>query len=177
MSVFRFRIRHTFSEIEHALRNNKSLNENKIEANLGMFTLMTLLAALQGQGTILLSWLNRMKLVRFMNDWIQLRRDIRVQLRANNITTHDENSSGNVMKYYAVGLFAIIYISVHVICASIVISLAPQHPDRTLEVVHLTLIAGYFGFSGALLDAKFLLILNELKDSYSQVINYVMKPF
>ena len=160
-----FRIRYTFTAVEDGLRSNKALNEYKIETNLGMFTLLTLLMASQGQGHILHSWLNRHKLVKLMNNWIELRHKIRQQLQINarSAPRHSSNES-NVLAWSA-----LIYVLLNVVIGLIFVSLAPAHPQRHLEVTYLTLICGYFGISEVLLDLKVILIFNELRANFTQV--------
>ena len=135
-----------------------------------MFRLMTLLVASQGMTYILLSWLNRKKLVELMNDWVQLRREMSKKLLgAGDNTETQETSNGRWLKRYAMASFSVIFVSINGTCGYIFIWLSPEHPDHILEVSFLTLMACYLGFSGALSDAKVVLMLKELRGSFSRV--------
>ena len=134
-----------------------------------MFKFMTLIMASQGQSHILLSWLNRTKLVRLMNGWIQLRRDLSSQLKADDDAVVQQTSSGARLQNYAVVSGGIIYLLINAICGCFLASLVPAHPDRSLELAFLTLTICFLGFSGTLLDVKVFLSFKELKTNFTQV--------
>ena len=145
------------------------MNEYKIETNLGMFTLLTLLMASQGQGHILHSWLNRHKLVTLMNNWTALKCKIRKHLKNDDESAPRQSSNESNLAVCC----AIMYALLHVIIGLIYMSVAPVHSQRILEVTYLTLISCYFGLSEILVDAKVLLIFNELRANFTQVRAYM----
>ena len=123
---------------------------------------MILLAAAQGQGQILLSWLNRRKLVTLMNGWTELRHNIRKQLKINTKSVQRPSSK-------PVAGFAIIYVLFNAAIGCILASFVPPHPQRHLEMAYFTLMLSYFGFAEVLVDAKVLLIFTALRANFTQV--------
>ena len=130
-----------------------------------MLKLMVLLIASQGQGHILHSWLNRQKLVRLMNDWTELRRNIRKQLQTDTESTQRPfYKESNV-----VTCCTILHALLHLVVGLTIATFTPVHPHRNLELTYLTLMICYFTFSELLLDAKVPLIFNELRANFTQV--------